>query len=130
MGDFGGPFCPCCWRSCSRRLSSPPPAAAQGPEGEPIYITREGPGYELYGDGTLTVGDAVVREARPKGAKPSRDLLRRVEICEEAGFRGPGIESPTQTGGPVLPILVALGLIPSCALCLPCTYRLGPSGGG
>ena len=110
------------------------PAAAQGPEGEPIYKTQEtqeGQGFELYADGTLIIGgdvvgscEALVREARPKPVKPTRDLLRQVEACEEAGLRVPGSESLPETGGPSLPVVAALGLTLGCALCLLATRRV------
>jgi len=109
-----------------------PPAAAQGPEGEPIHKTREGQGFELYADGTLIIGgdvvgscEALVREARPKPVKPGRELLRQVEACEEAGFPVPGSESLPETGGPILPIFAALGLILGCVLCRLGTRRPG-----
>ena len=107
------------------------PAAAQGPEGEPIYETQVGQGFELYADGTLIIGgdvvgscEALVREARPKPVKPTRDLLRQVEACEEAGLRVPGSESLPETGGPSLPVVAALGLTLGCALCLLATRRV------
>lgn len=91
------------------------PAATQGPEGEPIYKTREGQGFELFADGTLIIGgdvvgscETLVREARPKPVKPDREFLRQIEACEEAGFRVPGSEYLPETGGPSLPMVAAL----------------------
>ncbi len=94
-----------------------PTASAQGlPEGEPIYKTRGGQGFELYADGTLIIGgdvvgsyEALVREARPKPVKPDREFLRQIEACEEAGFPVPGSESLPETGGP--PVLTALAVL-------------------
>ena len=104
------------------------PATAQGPEGEPIYESQEGFGFELYADGTLVTGgdvvgscEALVREAQPKPLEPEQDfyreLLRQVQACEEAGFRVPGSESLPEAGGPSLPVVAALGLILACGLC-------------
>ena len=73
------------------------PAAAQGPEDGPIYKSQEGPGHELYANGSIiVVGDAassceaLVREARSKPVEPGPALLMQVEACEEAGFSVPG----------------------------------------
>ena len=99
------------------------PTTAQGPEGEPIYKTREGQGFELYADGTLIIGgdvvgscEALVREARPKPLKPTRDLLRQAEACEEAGFRVPGSDALPDTGGPPLLIVAGALLLGTCVL--------------
>ena len=98
------------------------PAVAQLPEGEPIYETRRGQGFELYANGSITIGgdvngscEALVREARPKPVEPDRELLSWIEACEEAGFSVPGSESFPETGGPSLPIVAALGLALSCS---------------
>ena len=98
------------------------PAAAQGPEGEPIYTSPEGSRFELYADGSIVTGDvlggceALVRDAYPKPVEPDPELLRQIEACEEFGFEVPGSESLPETGGPLLPVIAALGLIVSCAL--------------
>ena len=97
-----------------------PTASAQGlPEGEPIYTSQQGSGYEVYEDGTLITGgdvlgscDKVLQEVQQTGAKPTRGILREVEICEEAGFSVPGSESLPETGGPpVAATLAALLLV-------------------
>lgn len=101
------------------------PAAAQGSsEDEPIYETRKGSGFELYEDGTLIIGgdvagscDTVLETFRLTDERPPRDVYKQVEACEEFGFRVPGSESLPETGGPSLPVLAALGLVLSCALC-------------
>lgn len=100
------------------------PAAAQGPEGEPVYTSREGSGYEVYEDGTLIIGgdvnsscDTVLESVLRGPLEPTRETYMQIKACEEAGFRVPGSESLPETGGPSLPIATALGLILSCALC-------------
>lgn len=107
-----------------------PPAAAQGSPGDLVYKTQEGSGYELYEDGTLIIGgdmngscDTVLQEVRQTGAKPDREILRQVEICEEAGFHVPGSESLPETSGPPLLIVAALGLLVGCPLLLLGTRR-------
>ena len=107
------------------------PAAAQGSKDEPIYETREGQGFELYADGSITIGgdvaiscEALVREAMPKPVEPDRELLRQIAICEEFGFEVPGGESLPETGGPSLPIIAMLGMILSFALCRAGMLRL------
>ena len=112
-----------------------PPAAAQGPEGEPIYESpegsvREGSGFELYADGSLNIGgdvlgscETVLETFRRTGERPTRDTYRQVEACEEFGFQVPGSESLPETGGPSLPVVATLGSILACALCLLATRR-------
>ena len=95
------------------------PAAAQGlPEGDPVYTSQEGSGYEVYEDGSLIIGgdvlgscDTVLQSIQQGPLKPSRETYTQVEICEEAGFSVPGSESLPETGGPPLPIIAALGLL-------------------
>ena len=106
------------------------PAAAQGPEGEPIYTSPESSQFELYADGSIVTGDvlggceALVRDAYPKPVEPDPELLRQIEACEKFGFQVPGSESLPETGGPSLPIVAVLGLILSYALCRAGMLRL------
>ncbi len=110
--------------AASITLLVPPAAAQESPKGEPVYTSREGPGYEVYADGSLDIGGDVlgscdtVLEAIQRGPlEPTRETYRQVQVCEEAGFRVPGSEFLPETGGPSLPVVAALGLVLSCALC-------------
>ena len=84
-----------------------PAAAAQGlPEGEPIYTTQRGQGYEVYADGSLNIGgdvlgscDTVLQEVQQTRAEPTREIYMQIEVCEDAGFPVPGSESLPETGG-------------------------------
>ena len=89
----------------------------------PVFRSREGPGYEVFKDGTLVIGgdvvghcNAVLQEARQTGAAPGPELLRQVDVCTEAGFPPHGSASLPDTGGP--PLLTAAGalLLGTCAL--------------
>ncbi len=112
------------------------PAAAQGSEDGPIYTARvDGEPFKLYADGAIVTGgdvvggcEALVRDAYPKPVEPDRGLLRQVAICEEFGFEVPGSEALPETGGPPLPVVAALGLILSIALCYLGLRRPGLSG--
>jgi hypothetical protein len=94
-----------------------PTASAQGlPEGEPIYTTQRGQGYEVYADGSLNIGgdvlgscDTVLQSVRQGPLEPTRETYMQIEACEEAGFQVPGSESLPETGGP--PVLAALAVL-------------------
>ena len=94
---------------------------------EPILTSpkdaREGEGYEVFKDGTFTIGGDVVgdcsvvlQEVQATGTAPSPEILRQVEVCTKAGFPPRGSASLPDTGGaPVLPVALAL-LLGICAL--------------
>jgi LPXTG-motif cell wall-anchored protein len=104
-------------------LLASPAMAQEEHGGEPVYTSQEGPGYEVYEDGTFVIGGdvvgncgAVLQETRQTGRDPSPEILRQVEVCTEAGFPPRGSESLPETGGPLFPI-IAIALLLSSALC-------------
>ncbi len=96
------------------------PALAQE---KPVLQTQEGLGYEVFKDGTLIIGGDVVGDCSLVGQSeratvkaPSRETLRQVEVCTEAGFPPPSSASLPHTGGPPFLIVAGALLLGSCAV--------------
>lgn len=105
-------------------LSTGPAGAQEDGTGEPVFVSRQGSGYEVYDDGTFVIGgdvvgscDAVLQETRQTDMKPGREILRQVEICTEAGFPPPGSAALPDTGGPPL-LAIATAMIAGGFLCV------------
>ncbi len=95
------------------------PAAAQE---KPVLTSSEGPGYEVFEDGTIVIGGDVVGDcrslfesAKAAGTQNSKEIQRQVRVCTEAGFPPRGAPLPSTGGQPILPVAVALLLV-GCAL--------------
>ncbi len=92
-------------------------------QGKPVFTSQEGPGYEVFKDGTLVIGGDVVghcsavgQSARQTGTAPGPELLRQVDICTEAGFPPRGSDALPDTGGPPFSTAAGALLLGTCAL--------------